>query len=162
MNKIKLSIKQKDYEGSHNKYFKSIIADKNDLEDFFKSFNYSLITWKIDEEKKDKEYNRRRKIENFESASGFVIDIDEDLSIENAQKQLKAEKLNHIVITSKSHWLKKKESPAQDRYHILLLFNRDITDEKKYDKVVNYMSNQIRPQSHTISHSPVEICNSNY
>ena len=141
MNKIKLSIKQKDYEGSHNKYFKNVMADKNDFENIFKSYNYSLITWKIDVEKKDKEYNRRRKIENFESASGFVVDIDENLSITSAQKKLKDEKLNHIIITSKSHWQKKKESPAQDRYHILLLFKRDITDRKKYDKVVNYMKN---------------------
>ena len=35
MEQIKLSIKQKDYEGSHNKYFKSLIVQRYDLEDFF-------------------------------------------------------------------------------------------------------------------------------
>ena len=44
MEQIKISIKQKDYEGSHSKYFKSIYAVKNDLENIFKSYNYSLIT----------------------------------------------------------------------------------------------------------------------
>ena len=52
MNKIKLSIKQKDYNSAHNKFFKSITSDKNDLENIFKSYNYSLITWKIDDQKK--------------------------------------------------------------------------------------------------------------
>jgi len=77
MNKIKLSIKQKDYEGSHNKYFKSIFAEKNDLEDFFKSFNYSLITWTTDETRKNIDYNRGREKATFESATGLVIDIDQ-------------------------------------------------------------------------------------
>ena len=52
MEQIKISIKQKDYDGSHNKYFRSLIVQRNDLEDFFKTFNYSLITWTKDEKRK--------------------------------------------------------------------------------------------------------------
>jgi hypothetical protein len=35
MNKVKLSIKQKNDIGAFNKYFKSITVDKNDLENIF-------------------------------------------------------------------------------------------------------------------------------
>jgi hypothetical protein len=148
MNKIKLSIKKKDYDGSHNKYFKSISADKDDLENIFKTYNYSLITWKIEEEKKSSEYNRKRKIENFESASGIVVDIDEGLSINKAQKRLMDEKLNHIIITSKSHQLQKKNSVAQDRYHILVFFNHEVKEENFYKKAFNYL-NGLFPQLDT-------------
>jgi len=85
MEQIRISIKQKDYDGSHNKYFKSLIVLRTDLEDFFKTFNYSLITWTKDETKRQEEYNRGREKATFESASGLVIDIDENLSIEEAQ-----------------------------------------------------------------------------
>ena len=103
MEQIKISIKQKDYEGSHNKYFKSLIVQRNDLEDFFKTFNYSLITWKIDNKKIDEEYNRGREKATFESASGLVIDIDENLSIKEAQYILEEKEYNYVIITSRNH-----------------------------------------------------------
>ena len=119
MEQIKISIKQKDYEGSHNKYFKSLIVQRNDLEDFFKRFNYSLITWKINNEKIDEEYNRGREKATFESASGLVIDIDENLSIEEAQYILEEKEYNYVIITSRNHQKDTKKggkfSPAQDR-----------------------------------------------
>ena len=136
MNKIKLSIKPKNYNGAYNKYFKSITADRNDLENIFKSCNYSLITWKIDEKEKFSEYNRGRENATFESAAGLVVDIDEGLTIYDAVERLKKENYNHIIITSRNHQrdaIKKGEfSPAQDRYHILLFFNREVTDPNKY------------------------------
>ena len=144
MEQIKISIKQKDYEGSHNKYFKSLTVLRNDLEDFFKTFNYSLITWKIDNKKKDKEYNRGRENATFESASGLVIDIDENLSIEEAQYILEEKEYNYVIITSRNHqkdtMKKGKFSPAQDRYHIVLFFNRDITDPEEYSAAYSFIS----------------------
>ena len=141
MEQIKISIKQKDYEGSHNKYFRSLNVQRNDLEDFFKTFNYSLITWKIDNKKKDKEYNRGREKATFESASGLVIDIDENLSIEEAQYILEEKEYNYVIITSRNHqkeaMKKGRFSPAQDRYHILLFFNRTVNDENDYRKSYN-------------------------
>jgi len=61
MEQIKISIKQKDYDGSHNKYFKSLNVQRNDLEDFFKTFNYSLITWKSITRKKIKSTTEEEK-----------------------------------------------------------------------------------------------------
>ncbi|MBT8387327.1 MAG: hypothetical protein KJO12_07930, partial [Ignavibacteria bacterium] len=145
MNKINISISRKTYEARNASYFNNISIDIEKLENILKSYNYSLIKWKIDEGRSDNEYNRKRKIENFESASGIVIDIDEGLSIAKAQEKLKSEKLNHIIITSKSHQVVKKNSPAQDRYHILILFERGVTDENEYRKAFNYL-NRIFPQ----------------
>ena len=132
MNKINISISRKTYEARDASYFNNISIDIDKLENILKSYNYSLIKWKIDEGRSDNEYNRKRKIENFESASGIVIDIDEGLSIDKAQEKLKNERLNYIIITSKSHQVVKKDSPAQDRYHILVLLNREVTDEIEF------------------------------
>ena len=144
MEQIKISIKQKDYDGSHNKYFKSLIVERNDLEDFFKTFNYSLITWTKDEKRKNEEHNRGREKATFESASGLVIDIDENLSIKEAQYILEEKEYNYVIITSRNNQkdTKKKEkfSPAQDRYHIVLFFNRDVTDPDEYSSAYSFIS----------------------
>ena len=144
MEQIKISIKQKDYEGSHNKYFKSLIVLRTDLEDFFKTFNYSLITWEKDEIKKQEEYNRGREKKTFESASGLVIDIDENLSIKEAQNILERKEYNYVIITSRNHKKDTKKggkfSPAQDRYHIILFFNRDVTNPDKYASAYSFIT----------------------
>jgi DNA polymerase III delta prime subunit len=144
MEQIRISIKQKDYDGSHNKYFKSFIVLRNDLEDFFKTFNYSLITWTKDETKRQEEYNRGREKATFESASGLVIDIDENLSIRDAQFILDEKEYNYVIITSRNHqkdtMKKGKFSPAQDRYHIVLFFNREVTDPEEYSSAYAFIS----------------------
>jgi hypothetical protein len=144
MNKTKLSIKEKDYEGSHNKFFKTIVADRKDLENISKSNNYSLITWKIDEEKKNEEYNRGRENATFESASGIVIDIDENLTIYDAVEKLKQKNCNYIIITSRHHQIDTKKegkfSPAQDRFHIILFFSREVTDPNEYSQLYSHFT----------------------
>lgn len=144
MEQISISIKEKDYDGSHNKYFKSLIVLRDDLEDFFKTFNYSLITWTIDNEKKNEEHNRGRENKTFESASGLVIDIDENLSIRDAQFILDEKEYNYVIITSRNHQkdtMKKGHfSPAQDRYHIVLFFNKEITDPEQYSSAYSFIS----------------------
>jgi len=144
MEQIKISIKEKDYDGSHNKYFKSLIVLRTDLEDFFKTFNYSLITWTKDETKRQEEYNRGREKATFESASGLVIDIDENLSIEEAQYILEEKEYNYVIITSRNHQKDTKKggkfSPAQDRYHIVLFFNRYVTNPDEYSAAYSFIS----------------------
>ena len=144
MNEVKLSIKGKDYNGSHNKYFKSIVVDRESLKNISVSSNYSLITWKIDEKEKNNEYNMGRENATFESASGLVIDIDEDLMIYDAVEKLKKKNYNYIIITSRNHQKDTKKegkfSPAQDRYHIILFFNREVTDPSEYSKVYSFFS----------------------
>ncbi len=145
MNKLNISIAHKTYDASKASFFNNINADINELENTLKTNNYSLIKWKIDEGKKNQTYNRKRNIENFESASGVVVDIDEGLSIDEAVKKLKGEKLNHIIITSKSHQLQKKQSAPQDRYHILIFFSREVGYVNEYQKSFNYLR-KIFPQ----------------
>jgi len=145
MNKINISFSRKTYEARDASYFNNISIDIDKLENILKSYNYSLIKWKIVKSRGEREYNRKRKIENFESASGIVIDIDEGLTIDEAERLLVQEKLNHIIITSKSHQVMKKDSPAQDRYHILVFFSKEVTDGNEYRKAFNYL-NRIFPQ----------------
>ena len=128
MNKINISISRKTYEARNASYFNNIRIDIEKLENILKSYNYSLIKWKIDEGRSDNEYNRKRKIENFESTTGIVLDIDEGLSIDSAQEKLKIEKLNHIIITSKSHQIEKKNRaffPGSTCHFRVNLHNRD-------------------------------------
>jgi hypothetical protein len=117
---------------------------KDDLEDFFKTFNYSLITWKMDNKKRDNEYNRGREKATFESASGLVIDIDEKLTIEEAQNILEEKEYNYVIITSRNHqkdaMKKGRFSPAQDRYHIVLFFNKLVTNPEEYSAVYTFVS----------------------
>jgi hypothetical protein len=145
MNKLNISIAHKTYDASKASYFDNIDIDITKIENTLKTNNYSLIKWKIDEGKKNQTYNRKRNIENFESASGVVVDIDEGLSIDEAVKKLKGEKLNHIIITSKSHQLQKKQSAPQDRYHILIFFSREVGYVNEYQKSFNYLR-KIFPQ----------------
>ncbi len=144
MNKINISIKPIDYNGSHNTHFRNVVVDKSDLENIFKSYNYSLITWKVDEEKKEYEYNRKRNIKNFETAYGLAIDIDENLSIDDAENKLKNENINYVIVTSRNHQKDTtkggKFSPAQDRYHIILFFNKVVTDPDKYVDLYSYFT----------------------
>ena len=144
MEQLKLSIKKKDYEGSHNKFFKSISVEREKLEYFLKKYNYSPITWKINKKKENEEYNRGRKKETFESAAGLVIDIDENLSIAKAEEKLKENNYNYVIITSRNHQKDTDKegrfSPAQDRYHILLFFNKEVINPDIYEAAYSCFS----------------------
>lgn len=137
MNKINLSIAPKD----EIEFFKSVDISTDKFENKAKSFNYSLINWKTDEKKKENEYNRKRLGEKFESSCGLIVDIDEGLSISEAMAKLKEERLNYIIITSRNHQKDTKKegkfSPAQDRYHIILFFNREVDDPEVYRSAYN-------------------------
>jgi hypothetical protein len=125
MSSINISIAPKTYEGNKASYFKTTRTNINDMETLLKNHNYSLIKWSIAEDKRENEYNRKRNARYFESDSGIIVDIDEGLTIVGAIDKLKSNSLNYIIITSKSHQIQKKDSLAQDRYHILLFFQKE-------------------------------------
>lgn len=144
MNKISISVAPRD----EIEYFKSVDVTVDEFENKFKSFNYSLINWQIDPEEKENELNRKRLGERFDSAIGLIVDIDEGLSISNAISKLKEHNLNHVIITSRTHKKdkirKRKFSIAQDRYHIILLFDKIVNDPLLYNSIYNFI-NRIFP-----------------
>ncbi|MBM4167014.1 MAG: hypothetical protein FJ218_08890, partial [Ignavibacteria bacterium] len=130
--KIKLSLGSNTLNAQQATHFMCESVDLSELKGKITEYNYSLITWKIDEQSKDDIFNRKRLSNNFESASGIVVDIDEGITVEEARVRLRNERLNHVIITSKSHQKVKGDSPACDRFHILLFFDTETTSAEKY------------------------------
>ena len=76
---IELSIKDINFSGEQNSQFREVKAViYSDLENTFKNSNYSPIQWK----------GNNRHQDNFISASGFVIDIDNGMTIQEAEAVL--------------------------------------------------------------------------
>ena len=108
---IELSIKEKNINGDQNAKFKEVKAVKySDLENTFKLHNYSPIQWK----------GNYRNEDNFISATGFVIDIDDGMTIQQAEAVLTKHNLNFALVTSKSH------DSALHKFHVLLPFSRKV------------------------------------
>jgi len=83
LNYITLSLADKNINGDQNKWFKSENVLFADLENTLKSHNYSTITWT----------DGNRKSDNFHFATGFVVDIDNGLTIQEAENRLKEKNL---------------------------------------------------------------------
>ncbi len=132
MNEHQISLANKTGNAKKVTDFKTQSVKLPELEMTLKSHNFSLISWKIDPDNHDNGYNRRRKADNFESASGVVIDIDDGLTIAEARQRLETGNLNHVLITSKSHQKAKGDKGVQDRYHILVFFNKVTISAEKY------------------------------
>ena len=161
--KIKISLGTHTFNPQQSTHFKCETVDLTDLKDRITKHSYSLITWKIDNEASDSLFNRKRQSNNFESASGIVIDIDEGLSIEGARKRLLNEQLNHIIITSKSLQKEKGNSPVCDRFHILVFFDKETTSAEKYkaayqkmETIFPEMDSSIKDLARFIYASPVD------
>ena len=132
MKKVNLSLAPKTLDASKSVWFQTRTITLTSLQDTLQNHNYSLITWKIDPKQKDRHYNRYRREKYFESATGFVIDIDECLSIEDAQQRMEDAGLNYVIITSTHHRIVKGDKPPADRYHILILFAQPTSSPAKY------------------------------
>ncbi|MBL7135228.1 MAG: hypothetical protein ISS81_01385 [Candidatus Marinimicrobia bacterium] len=128
---IELSLIEKNYNGSQNIWFESKKIQIKDLEKIFKTKNYSTIKWR----------DGNRKENNFLSSAGYIVDIDEGLSIHDAETRLKKHKLNYIIAPSKSH------TPEKHRYHIVLLFNRTVRSINTYKKIAKHLTSELFPES---------------
>ncbi len=135
---LQISIAPATQDASLATKFKSENVKVNNLEEILKSHNYSLINWKTDDSTDI--YNRYRKSENFESASGYIVDIDDGLTIDDAKDKLDSLGLNYVMITSKSHQVVKKDKPAIDRFHIIVPFNKPLKSKEKYQAVFGYFA----------------------
>ena len=129
--RITLSVKDKTYHGNDNVIFTAEEISYKDLPKVLTSHNYSPIIWK----------EGKRESSNFDYATGFVVDIDSGMTIEEAEQLLQSKKLNYILITSKSH------STEKNKFHILLPFNRKIKTLNNYQTTVSGIINDLFPKS---------------
>ena len=127
---IELSLAPKNYDASQNVKFEWKEVSLKDIEAILKQQNYSLIKWK----------NGIRDGANFQYSNGFIIDIDEGLSISDAEARLKASSLNYFLITSKSH------TPGLHKYHILIFFTYPVYSPKAYKKIADHIISDIFPE----------------
>lgn len=127
---IELSIKDKNYNGEQNVKFSEVKAVKySDLENAFRLHNYSPIQWK----------GNYRNEDNFISATGFVIDIDDGMTIQEAEKILTQHNLNYALITSKSH------SDELHKFHVLLPFSRKVYTVENYKAIASRIKEEMFP-----------------
>ena len=127
---IELSIKDKNYNGNQNTNFKEVKAVRYlDLESTFKTCNYSSIQWK----------SNYRNEDNFISATGFIVDIDDGMTIQEAESLLNQHNLNYALITSKSH------SDTLHKFHVLIPFNRKVFTIENYKAAANRIKEELFP-----------------
>ena len=132
-NSIELSIKDKNYNPGQNTTFETKTIRYSDLENTFKTHNFSVIKWR----------NNYRSSDNFISASGFIVDIDDGLTMTDAEATLNKHNLNYALITSKSH------TDQAHRFHILLPFERLVFTEENYRAVAEQIKKDLFPSLDT-------------
>lgn len=116
----KLSVRDKDYNPQNNFQFQIKEINRSELGDLVKHYNYSLIIWK----------NNIRKKENFLSACGCTVDIDNGLTLEKAAERLKKRGLNAFMVSSKRH------TKEKNRYHILVFFSHPVYCASTYEIII--------------------------
>src|SRR5690349_21460027 len=120
---IRLSTKDKNYEPAQNTQFTVGTFKPTELENVFKTTNYSPIQWS----------NGTRAQDNFIAAAGFMVDIDDkqNITIDEALRRLKEHNLNYALVTSKSH------TPQVNRFHVFLPFDRFVRTRADYVRIGN-------------------------
>mgnify|MGYP006283802099 CR=1 FL=1 len=121
-------------------YFKTIQASLTDLPALVTQHNYSLIQWAA-AAGNQAPYNRKRDGDAFESASGVMIDVDENLSMDAAETRLQRQNYNYVLVTSKSH------TNAHPKFHILVPFRTALTSRDEYVRVARTVIEQMFPES---------------
>lgn len=128
--RIELSLAPKNYDASKNVKFERKEIQIRDLEQTLKSHNYSLIKWK----------DGIRDGANFQYSDGFIIDIDDGLSIPKAEATLKSHNLNYFLIPSRSHTLQ------LHKFHILIFFAFRIYTRQAYKNIAEHIINEVFPE----------------
>jgi hypothetical protein len=126
---IRLSLTQKNFDAANNTHFDVTNVKVAALDKIFKQHNFSTIHW-----------TGNRHSDNFASAIGIVIDIDNGLTISAAESRLQHLKLNYALVTSRSH------TPADHRFHILLPFNRTVHSLHDYDRIAKQIREKLFPE----------------
>ena len=113
---IELSLAPKNYDGAENTSFTPQQVKASSLKDVFTSNNYSQIIWATGYRLK----------ENFRGAKGFCLDIDGGMKISEAEDILRAQDLNYVLITTRSH------SESNPRFRIFVPFTHNIHSLLRY------------------------------
>jgi len=114
--KISVSKGNQNFRPMHVNGFKSLAR-------VMKTYNYSLGQFK----------NNDRKAVNFISADAMGLDFDAGLSIKKATEIFKDFK--HVITPTRSH-KKKKNGKYEDRFRVILFFNKTVTSEAVYRNTV--------------------------
>lgn len=80
-------------------------------------------------------FKDRRNNEGFLYAHYFVIDIDEGMTLAEAEGLLEGEGLSCFIVLSKSHGIPKGDKPACDRFRIVFELSDPIKSEAHYKQV---------------------------
>jgi len=138
---LRISVTEnKDYSGGNSVKYKVITSSFDELNKLLTSHNYSLIHWKEDDNDQS-EYNRYRKGNNFESASGIMLDFDNTITLDEITTRLSRYNYTYFLITSKNHGVK------GNRFHVLIPFDREIKSSEKYRKIIKYIRKIYFPES---------------
>ncbi len=129
-NYITLSLTEKNQNADQNKWFTTESISYSDLEKTLKSHNYSTITW----------IDGNRKSDNFHFATGFVVDIDNGLTIQEAENRLNKVNLSYWLIPSKSH------SSALHKFHIIIPFNKRVYSRDAYLRTAREITEDLFPE----------------
>jgi hypothetical protein len=100
------------------------------LESILKSHNYSPISW----------HDHYRDGKNFKSASGFCVDYDHGMTIEQALEKLQQLGWNYALVTTRSY------KPEEHHFRIYIPFNKTVYSYKVYRAVIDSICLQF-PQS---------------
>ena len=118
---MKLSV----IEGGNRGVFKPVVIDgESRLLSLIKETGYSLGTFK----------NNHRTVENFEGAELIGLDFDGGFTLEEATEAFKDEW--HIIGTTRSHGIPKKDAPACDRFRVILKAETPIDSAADYKATV--------------------------
>ena len=129
-NYITLSLTEKNQNADQNKWFTTESISYSDLEKTLKSYNYSTITW----------IDGNRKSDNFHFATGFVVDIDNGLTIQEAENRLNKVNLSYWLIPSKSH------SSVLHKFHIIIPFNKRVYSRDAYLRTARKITEDLFPE----------------
>lgn len=128
---ILLSLADKDYSGDTVNY-KPKLLKIGSLESILKKQNYSPIFW----------YSNYRLSSNFKSASGFCVDSDHGMTIDQALDKLKQLGWNYFLITTRSH----QTNNNGDRFRIFIPFSTTVYSYKVYRTIIDAICTHF-PQS---------------
>ena len=127
---IELSLGKINLNGDETLYTPSL-QKTADLQHVFTSHNYSPIIW-------DKNY---RDSDNFLYATGFCVDNDDGITIEQAIAKLDLLRINYALITTRSH------REDAHRFRILIPFNRRVLSLTDYKRIVTEIRDKHFPSS---------------
>ena len=129
---IELSLGNTNLYGDETLYTSSV-QKTADLQQVFSSHNYSPIIW-------DKNY---RLGANFLYATGFCVDNDSGITIEQAIAKLDQLKINYTLITTRSH------REDLHRFRIFIPFNRRVHSYSDYNRIADLIVANHFPSSDT-------------